>query len=386
MALSSSSHPLRNQHQRRLSHGRLILLLIVALNTLDITTYKYKSQSFDNFIQDLSYCNKCFESQIVSCQKFLQQISMDNNNPIWWQFLSLLPQRSCKRNNRLQKIPGTDDKVIEKYFANTKEHLKWPLTSDELKSIFLQQDRLDGMQFHPTDTVDEFIKILHRHHMRLPQVTLWLYMLVNIQPILMPLLYTMDFPVPKTYATCGFTIYQEYAGQDLYKFYGDSFRIKLKISKQLIKACLKFSQGFQSYRLYITDLTADNMVYDTKKDRLTFIDLDTIFVVDSLKAKHPAVIHKHEYIECPGCFAYSPDDIAAHNISDLNIYSACQFLREDLYKDPTKGFLYPIPKNYPHLSKLLNRCVDCPWESDCLHRFDVAQKLLIVFDEIINNI
>uniref|UniRef100_A0A1I8PY91 FAM69 protein-kinase domain-containing protein n=2 Tax=Stomoxys calcitrans TaxID=35570 RepID=A0A1I8PY91_STOCA len=383
-----SSSPMTYQNKRELSHRRLILLLVITLNTLDVKLNQHDNHKLNKFQQDLSYCGKCFEQQIESCGNLFKDIKNDEDVAIWWQFLKLLPQRSCKRNNNFLQISSSGQKIVEKYFANSQDHLKWSVNIRDLKEKFLHQDRLDGLQFYPPHKIENFIDVLHEWHMKWPKVTIWLYLLVNIQPILMPLLYAMNFPVPQTYGTCGFTLYQEHAGLALHNFYIKDFDIKLKIAQELLKASLKFSHGFQGYRLYITDLTADNIVYDVKEARLSFVDLDTVFVVDSLEVKYKSSTHKHEYIECPGCFAYSPEDISAHNISDINIYSTCQFLREDLYRDQSKGFLQPIPQEisvtYPQLGKLLNLCVDCPWEANCSQRFGVAKQLLLVFEDILN--
>lgn len=375
--------------KRQLSHVRLITLLIISLNTLDIKISNINNQQLEKFTEDINYCRRCFEKQWQSCRNFMKDIAGHSDDSLWWNLVTLLPQRTCKRNNHMRTISETGDKVIAKYFANDKDYLKWMIDCKELQKIFLNQERLDGVQFHPPHRINEFVDALHLHHRTLPKETIWLYLLVNSQPILMPILYAANFPVPKTYAVCGFTVYQEYAGIALYKLYGKDFKTKLKIAKQLIEAALKFSYGFENYRFYITDLTADNIVYDIDKGLLSFVDLDTVFVVDFRAATYKSAIHKHEYIECPGCFAYSPEDIASHNISDINIYSACQFLREDLYKDETKGFLYPIPDNitkkYPLILDILNRCVDCP-TSKCWERFSIAKELLNILEDVLNDI
>ncbi|XP_073812489.1 divergent protein kinase domain 2A isoform X2 [Musca autumnalis] len=376
---------------RELSHLRLIILLTVALNTLDLKMDQRGQHHLNKFQEDLSYCPACFQTQAEPCRILMEAVVADTDQaPIWQNFLNLLPQRSCKRNNQLYGLKGTTTtRVMVKYFGNSKEYLNWTLNSKELKRTFLDTERLDGMQFYPAKKIENFVRFLGEFHKDLPPLAMWLYLLVNIQPLIMPLLYTLGFQVPETYGVCGFTIYQEYAGQDLYHFYNKEFLVKLKIAKHLLEACVKFSHGFDDYRLYITDLTADNVVYNVANDRLDFVDLDTLLVVSAKEAKYKSSTHRHEYIECPGCFAYSPDDIAAHNISDLNIYSACQFLSEDLYRDKTKGFLYPIPKDvnekYPKLGKTLQRCVDCPREN-CWERFSVAKELLKLIEDVLLDI
>ncbi|XP_037812126.1 uncharacterized protein LOC119603914 [Lucilia sericata] len=376
--------------QRQFSHIRFIFLLIIVLNTLDTKDHTTRPQTLHrkHFEQDLKYCQKCFEHQIENCLNFFHKIEADNEFSIR-QLINLLPERSCKRNNQLVQLKNSHEKLITKYLFKAQNLETSELKIKELKQEFLEQhNALQGMQFAPLKSFENFIKALQQVHLNLTEITIWHYLINNIQPLLMPLLEQQNFPVPKTYKVCGFTLYQQYAGQDLYHYFQMEFPLKLEISKQLLQAALKFSYGFKNYRFYITDLTADNMVYDTIKNKLYFIDLDTLFIVDSSKAKYKSSIHKHEYIECPGCFAYSADDIASYNISDINVYSACQFLREDLFRDHTKGFLYPIPPEvneaYPKLWQLLNKCVDCPG-SVCWERFTVAKDLMAVIEQILEN-
>ncbi|XP_061397831.1 uncharacterized protein LOC133333530 [Musca vetustissima] len=374
---------------RELSHIRLIILLIVALNTLDFKMQLQDQEHLNKFQEDLDYCPQCFQSQKDTCKNLTEKLVTNSEQPsVWQNFITLLPQRSCKRSNRLYAVHGTQTRLLAKYFANSKDHFNFTLNERALKSKFLAAERLDGMQFYPLKRIDRFVDFLGTYHTNLPSLTIWLYLLVNIQPLFMPLLYSRDFLVPKTQGVCGFTIYQEYAGQDLWHYYRENFFLKLEIAKQLLLASVKFSHGFGDYRFYITDLTADNVVYSVPENRLSFVDLDTLFVVDSKAVKYKSSTHRHEYIECPGCFAYSPDDIASYFLSDLNIYSACQFLSEDLYRDKTKGFLYPIPdwvmEKYPELWKRLEHCVACPMEN-CSDRFGAVEKLLREIDKILKD-
>lgn len=374
---------------RQFSHTRFIFLLIIVLNTLDTKDHTTQPQLIHrkHFEQDLKYCPKCFESQIQNCNKFFQNIKPDDTFSIN-QLLNFLPAKPCnKRNNQLIKLQTSNEKLIAKYFFNKNQKLKNSNDIAEIKINFLmQQEQLQGMQFLPLKSVDKFTENLKKFHTNLTNIAIWQYMINNIQLLILPILEQHKFPIPSNYAICGFSLYQQFIGQDLYNFFKADFLQKLEISKQLLESALKFSYGFDNYRLYITDLTADNIVYDSVHKKLYYIDLDTIFIVDSTKVKYKSLIHKHDYIECPGCFAYSADDIASYNISDINIYSTCQFLREDLFKDHTKGFLYPIPqeilKTYPKFKQLLNKCVDCTGNL-CLERFTVAKDLIELFKEIL---
>ncbi|XP_065368687.1 divergent protein kinase domain 2A [Calliphora vicina] len=374
--------------QRQFSHTRFIFLLIIVLNTLDTKDHTTRPQIIHrkHFENDLKYCTKCFVHQIQQCLDIFENIKPDNEFSVR-QLLTFLPERSCKRNNQVVKLKNSTKKLITKYLFNTKYEIEKNFETVQLKNQFLaEQENLQGMQYTPLNTIQDFIKDLQKFHKNLTEITIWLYLSNNIQPLILPLLKQQNFAVPETYAVCGFTLYQQYAGEDLYNYFNMDFPLKLEISKQLLQAALKFSHGFNNYRFYITDLTADNIVYDQINNKLYFIDLDTIFIVNSAKSKYHTSIHKHQYIECSGCFAYSADDIASYNISDINVYSACQFLREDLFKDQSKGFLYPIPDKineaYPKLWQLLNKCVDCP-DSVCGERLTVANELIELFEEIL---
>lgn len=375
--------------QGHFSHTRFLFLLIIVLNTLETKVHITKPEIVykKHFERDLKYCHKCFETQIKHCLNFFKELKTDERFS-FRHFLAFFPERSCKRNNQLVKLKNSQEKIITKKFFNQIEGSEFEYKIEPIKQTFLkQQENLQGMQYVPSKTIDKFIQNLQKFHLNLTEITIWHYLLNNLQPLIFPVLYERDFPIPKTYAVCGFSFYQEYAGDDLYNYFKSDFLTKLKISKQLLEAAIQFSNGFDNYRLYITDLTADNIVYNRIKKKLYFIDLDTIYIVDSRETKYKSLIHKHRYIECSGCFAYSADDIASYNISDINIYSSCQFLREDLYKDQSKGFLHPIPSEvistYPKLLQLLNKCVDCP-DNLCWERFTVAEELITLFEKILN--
>lgn len=91
------------------------------------------------------------------------------------------------------------------------------------------------------------------------------------------------------------------------------------------------------FRIYLTDATPDNIAVDETTLEISYVDLDNVLIVDSLvyDAKEnyelnvPETwnnIYKHEYIECDNCFAYIPDEICAHQLSDINLFAACQVL------------------------------------------------------------
>lgn len=58
---------------------------------------------------------------------------------------------------------------------------------------------------------------------------------------------------------------------------------------------------------------------------MTFVDLDSVFVVDSETISNNQQTHRHEKIDCDGmCFAYVPDELCSHHLSDINLFAIFQ--------------------------------------------------------------
>lgn len=92
-----------------------------------------------------------------------------------------------------------------------------------------------------------------------------------------------------------------------------------------------FSFIFFYFRIYLTDASPDNIVVSKETLKISFIDLDNVIVVDSTAyngsshAPEPwKTTHKHEKIDCDGCFAYVPEELCSHHLSDINIFAVCQ--------------------------------------------------------------
>ncbi|KAI9585168.1 hypothetical protein GQX74_001015 [Glossina fuscipes] len=308
--------------------------------------------------EDLELCKDCFRSQLKGCEKFYENIIGQDLS--LQSIMDVLPKMPSKRNIRWLTMQNTE-RVVCKYlgYRNQRKHLHHA-TVQKLRDELLHSQ--SAWQYCPIEDIESFLLQL-RAYLSLKLETLWLYALTNIDLLLKPVLYDLNFPVPRTWH-------------------------KLEIAKQLLEASLQFSNGFSNYRLYITDLTADNIVYNVAKSKLYLIDLDTILIVDSSKAEYNNSVHRYEYEICEGCFSYEPLDICNYNISDVNIFLACQFLTEDLYQRKTGGFLYPIPQSvqerYPNLEKLLNQCVQCS-QSNCHNRFDSAKNTINLIKEILLN-
>lgn len=182
-------------------------------------------------------------------------------------------------------------------------------------------------------------------------------------------------------------------------------------------------------RIYLTDLTGDNIVVDEHTLNVAFIDLDNIIIVDS-QPIDPLFgwneTHAHEQIECNGCFAYVPAEICGHHLSDLNIYSVCQvrkptkkkllqnfvtsfkrqqqktvklllllflfffilqLLIEDLYGNVENGFLHSIPRQIslskPTLMQSILNCYHCSNKIQCNNRLSVIDSIVTEIDTVL---
>lgn len=78
------------------------------------------------------------------------------------------------------------------------------------------------------------------------------------------------------------------------------------------------------YRVYFTDATPDNFVVNRSTLRLTFVDLDSLLIVDSHIITQTNIINRHEQIDCDHCFAFIPDELCSYQLSDINLFSVCQ--------------------------------------------------------------
>lgn len=76
-------------------------------------------------------------------------------------------------------------------------------------------------------------------------------------------------------------------------------------------------------RIYLTDATPDNIVVDRTTLRISFVDLDSLFIVNSELIKSNQ-IHCHQRIDCLQCFAFVPQELCAYHLSDINLFSVCQ--------------------------------------------------------------
>lgn len=354
------------QLEKLLSYKFLIFIIIIFKFPIN-KEHQESSKLAQLFQKDLHLCKECFEDQIKACLGIENQIVFTEG------FEDSLNIMFGFRHTRYGTFKGK--KTVIKYLGNDVKGVERILKSNdsELFDNLFDTTRIEGLQMC-SKTV--FYKVF-----KTKTLSNLVYLNVDAQPLILPILHHHKLPVPKLFQTCGFTIYESYEGNRLTNFYYSPFKTRLQIAVQLLQGALQFTAGFDGFRVYLTDLNPDNIVYNPETNKLTFVDLDDIILVDS--EENTVESHRHEMIECDGCFAYSQQSICAAKSSDINLFAACQFLREDLKRDKTKGFLHPVPddilEDFPELLEVLDYCVDCR-EGECSSRFDVVNELIDILN------
>lgn len=361
------------QLEKLISYKFLIFLIFTFKFPIN-KEHQESSKLTQLFQQDLQFCKECFEAQIGTCLGIENQIVFTEGFEDSLNIMFGVRQTRYgiyKDTKTVIKYLGSDLKGVDRILRSNDS-----LMMSQLIDQLFDSSRIEGLQMCSKTVFDKLFKTNTLLNL--------VYLNVDAQPLILPILYHHNLPVPKLFEACGFTIYETYEGISLTKLYDSPFKTRLQVATQLLKGALTFTEGFDSFRVYLTDLNPDNIVYNPETSKLTFVDLDDIILVDSEENTFES--HRHEMIECDGCFAYSQQSICAAKSSDINLFAACQFLREDLKRDKSKGFLHPVPddisQDFPELFEVLDYCVDCK-EWECSSRFDVVSELIDIFNSIL---
>uniref|UniRef100_A0A0A1WJ15 UPF0672 protein C3orf58 homolog n=1 Tax=Zeugodacus cucurbitae TaxID=28588 RepID=A0A0A1WJ15_ZEUCU len=375
---------------RFLLSKRFMILLIVILNARDFIDHMISLK-----VKDIQLDHIFGKSLVKQCNYILANVEYDEANT--HNILGHLISRfgSHRHTAMFQSKINQNDKIIAKSYPKSMEimrSLTYPLNREYLRKEYMAKVFKSDLHICPHESVQQFVNFFTTHSGH-NETAVWLFLLTNPQVLIHPYLQAHGFPVPPLFGICGLTIFQMHVGQTLQHFYEANFDIKLRIAKQLLEAALKFTNGFEGFRMYITDITADNLIYNVERDKLYFIDLNTAYIVHAGSTTNSDDIDQHENIACDDCFAFVPIRLCTYGISDMNLLESCRFLREDLKRDRTKGFLKPIPTEittkYTDLETLLDNCVDggIKTEAETIEensRFLTTLKLIELISNILN--
>ncbi|XP_037713815.1 uncharacterized protein LOC119549680 isoform X2 [Drosophila subpulchrella] len=336
--------------------GQLKVVLILAL--LQELQVKPQRDLFQGlFEKDLQLCPDCFSGQREQCEEIFQKIAEPSDWSRLLKAISLLVDRrtiyflELKEDHKETKVVAKRKDIhVQKHEAEIAE-----------KEFLELEERPGGFHLCRTSlSKPRFVDYLSRRGHA--SASTWFYMMHYVSPLLMQELYLLEFPVPKTWATCGLTHFQSYAGRTLMHYADAEENLRLELSRQLLQLSLKLTFGFSDFRIYLTDFTADNLAYDEDSKKVVLIDLDSLVLVDAASTSGQA--QKYEPLPGEG-FTFNVSAFCSGQQLDANVYQACLLLRDVLLKTIDNE----------RLQLLLEQCVACQ-DDLCDMRFQQAYDLI----------
>ncbi|EDV55565.1 uncharacterized protein LOC6548330 isoform X2 [Drosophila erecta] len=341
-----------------LSPGQLKVVLILAL--LQELQVKPQREVFQELYEkDLRLCPDCFVGQSELCVGIFQKIAEPSD---WSKLLKAISLIVDRRAIYYLRLKDQAQVVAKRKIIDARNH-----KAENVEKAFYEQEEQPG-GFHlcrtPSRKPPRFVSYLEqRGH---ASASVWFYMMHYVSPLLMQELHLQGFPVPTTYASCGLTHFQAYAGRTLTNYFEAEEGLRMELALQLIQLSLKLTFGFSDFRIFLTDFTGDNFAYDEDSKRVYLIDLDSVVLVDASSAAGQA----EKYVPLPGeGFTFDVSAFCSGHQLDANIYQACLLLRDFLLKN----------LDNERLQLLLEQCVACQ-DDFCDMRFQHAYDLIKVLD------
>lgn len=304
--------------------------------------------------KDYEFCPQCFDEKI-NHEKWDNLLKSD---------FSTLPVNLVFGTRKVQRVlvninDGSQKRAVLKYVSNEdvvqdfKELLlRYTINtlSEILKEMYQLESHINSFTFCPSQFDSNFFETFHLFNGN--NVSFWMQLWLNPELVVLRAIQNSENvvlknSVPNVIDWCGFVLLETDTGSDnLIAFYDEPLIKRINLAQQLLEMAIAFSIGingfrliwlkcilknvpFQThphdfhYRIYLTDCTPDNIVVDTSTLRISFVDLDSLFIVNSELIKSNQ-INRHERIDCEQCFAFVPEELCAFHLSDINIFSVCQ--------------------------------------------------------------
>lgn len=104
---------------------------------------------------------------------------------------------------------------------------------------------------------------------------LWTLIHANVEPLLLELFsQNVGWPVPKLYGYCGRSVIVENCGIPLTDIENFDWPKRAYVALQLLEAAERFTLNHSSFRLYLTDISPDNIVVNPVDLKVCFVDLE----------------------------------------------------------------------------------------------------------------
>ncbi|KAH8238733.1 hypothetical protein KR038_008234 [Drosophila bunnanda] len=341
-----------------LSPGHLRVVLILAL-LQELQVKPQRDILRDQFEKDLLLCPACFADQREQCEAIFEAIAEPSEWSRVLKSISLLFDQRQIYWLELKEKEGRRTRLV----AKRKALNPYTVQVNNLEEFLQLGERPGGFHLCRTGTnTPRFVTYLEHRGYSSPSI--WFYLTHDVSPLLLRELHSLDFPVPRPYGSCGFTHFQEDAGRPLTHYPEKEEAVRLDVARQVLELSLKLTFGFADFRFYLTDLTADNLVYDEASGKVTIVDVDSLILVDAKSTEG----HAQKYEPLPGeGFTFDVSMFCSGQQLDANVYQACLLLRD---------FLRPNDR----LQLLLEQCIRCQ-NDQCDMRFQVAYDLIKILKE-----
>ncbi|XP_050298348.1 divergent protein kinase domain 2A-like isoform X2 [Anthonomus grandis grandis] len=209
---------------------------------------------------------------------------------------------------------------------------------------------------------------------------LWTIININAEPLLLELFNHKYFAVPRLIGYCGRAVIEQHSGNPLNSIENFDWYKRAKVAKQLLKAAEQFTFGHAKFRLYLTDISPDNIAISDDLV-VTFVDLGHGILIDK-----SSVISGSHYTEPfnDDEYGFSRQEVCGSAISDHNVYAVCKLLLSVTAPWPMmrNGLLHSPPPEL-NAKDLFEHIEQCVYTTEKVSRFKLCAKIQQILDDIV---
>ncbi|CAG9813979.1 unnamed protein product [Phaedon cochleariae] len=209
---------------------------------------------------------------------------------------------------------------------------------------------------------------------------------INAEPVLLKIFSAgEDFPVPKLFGFCGRLAIMENCGQPLTTIENHSWIDRCYVAYQILQAAKDFTGNHERFRLYLTDISPDNIVVNDEL-KVAFVDLEHA-VVKMMEADGFGTSRVHHTVHVADTYYYSREELCEHSVSDHNIYGVCMMILSKFSPWPMMegGLLHDPPefvtRNHGNLFEYIEMCVET---NEQISRFEITDSILNELEVILS--